>query len=560
VDGLIQLRDALLWGESPAQSIFVLSMVAVAGLALGRIRIFGISLGIAGVLFAGLLVGHFRLSINHSVQDFAREFGLILFVYSVGIQVGPGFFASLRRHGLPLNLAALAIVLLGALITLLISVVGHIPMPVAAGLFSGATTNTPSLAAIQQTLQELPGTTADIAKQPGLGYAVAYPFGVIGIILTMLFMRFAFRIDTDRESAALARLLRRSTPSLGTVDLEVQNPNLDGVPLSRFPGLAGSNVVISRILHEGEVRVAQTDTIVSLGDVLHAVGPAEKLEQLRMVVGTISALDVTAVPGDIVARRVIVTRNEVVGKRIEELDLTDRHGVSLTRLERAGVELTVRPGLRLQFADSILAVGLEAAIGKVAAELGDSPKQLDHPQIVPMFVGIVLGIIAGSIPMHIPGVPAPVKLGLAGGPLLVAVILSRIGRIGPLIWYLPPSANLMVRELGIILFLAAVGLKAGDQFVATLVSGPGFYWMACAALITLLPLLIVAVIARMVYKVGFPTLCGLLAGSMTDPPALAFAGTMTKSDLPSISYATVYPMVMLMRVVAAQLLVLFFTR
>jgi putative transport protein len=551
-----------------AHAVLSLSLVAATGIALGSVRLRGVGLGVAGVLFSGLIFAHFGLRIEHEVLEFVREFGLILFVYTIGIQVGPGFLASLRRHGLPLNLMAAGVVLLGAGVTLAIyyTRLDRADLPVAVGLFSGATTNTPSLAAAQEAIRSVdhawwPDAAArDLAlKRPGLAYAVAYPFGIVGIIIVMLIVRGTARINLDHEAELLAAAAHRDTPTLRTMNLEVTNPNLHNLKLRDIPTLGESGAVISRILHAGKPSVARGDTVLHLGDVLLAVGPPEALERLRVVVGVESHTDVKSVPGNLTSRRILVTRPAVLGKSIQELDPLSRYGVTVTRLQRGEVELPVRPGLRLLFGDSLVAVGDPDDLAEMARDYGDSPKRLNIPHIIPLFVGLALGVIVGSIPLSLPGVPAPVKLGLAGGPLLVAIILSRVGNIGPLVWYMPVGANMMLREIGIALFLACVGLKAGDQFFATL-AGPGLSWLIYGALITLLPLLAVGLIGRLMLKVNFLTLCGLLAGSMTDPPALAFAGAMTRSEAPSVAYATVYPLVMLLRVVAAQTLVLVLMR
>jgi putative transport protein len=566
--------------------------VIALGLILGSFRILGISLGIAGVLFSGIAFAHFGFHIETEILEFVREFGLILFVYTVGLQVGPGFLSSLRKAGLPLNLMAAGIVLLGVLTTVGIVYVSKaagrpVPLPAAVGLLSGGTTNTPSLAAAQQAVREVlaanagrpkadaPATqaaeagaaagghgagaaapAADAAKLPALGYAVAYPFGVVGIILTMLAIRTACRVDVGKENEAFARQNVKGS-LLQTINLEVSNPNIANRRLEEIPQLSEGGVVVSRVMSNGAATVALPDVTLRLGDVVHAVGTKEQLEKLTIVVGKESPVDVKKLPSEITTRKLVVTRGAVIGKTLEELDPLERFGVTITRVSRAEVEITATPGWRLQFGDVVTGVGAPDALKRLGTEFGDSLKKLDHPQVIPVFVGIALGVIVGSMPISIPGIPAPVRLGLAGGPLLVAIILSRIGQIGPLTWYMPRSANFAVRELGIVLFLACVGLKAGDQFLVTLTRGDGLYWMACAALITALPILIVGFVGRLVLKTNYVALCGLLAGSMTDPPALQFANQMTGGEAPSVAYATVYPLTMLLRVVTAQLLVLF---
>ncbi len=548
----------LFTGDSSAASIIILALAAAAGIALGSLKLYGISLGIAGVLFSGLIFGHFGLTINPRILEFTREFGLILFVYSIGIQVGPGFLASLRREGLPLNLMAAGVVLLGAVITVLISRFGGVELPAAVGMFSGATTNTPSLAATQSALMELPGYTEEMGKLPGLGYAVSYPFGVVGIIIAMLLTRAVFRIDRRKEAEQHRQRQSAGTSRLTRINIEITNENIDGMPVADLPLLEKGDMVVSRVIHEGTISVASPDTRLSLGDVILAVGSPKELEDLRVLAGKKSATDLTSFPCAVTSRQFIVTNKKVLGKRINELGLVETVGVRITRVRRNDVELAAVGGLRLQFGDALLVVGTPEALLAAEKVLGNSVKKLNHPEVIPLFVGIVLGVLLGSLPIHIPGVPAAVKLGLAGGPLIAAIVLSRIGRIGPMVWYMPVSANLMLRELGIVLFLACVGLKSGDRFVATLTQGDGLYWMALGTLITLVPLLLAALAGRIFLKLNFMTLCGLLSGGMTDPPALAFACSMNESDAPMVSYATVYPLTMILRVLCAQAMVLLF--
>jgi len=553
----------LLDGSTAVGALLIFALVAGTGLVLGSFRVRGIGLGIAGVLFSGLLFGHFGVRVDQDILDFAREFGLVLFVYSIGLQVGPGFFSSLRRHGLRLNLLAAAVVFLGVATALVVHFVGGVEAPAVVGILGGATTNTPSLAAAGQALEQAvtdPKALAVVANLPGLGYAVTYPFGVIGIILVMLGVRFAFRISLGRETDELESSLASETAPVKRANLEVANPNLVGLPLEKVPMLSRSTLVVSRIWHDGALHVPRPDTNLELGDVLLAVGPQDELDALRVVVGKESDLDLRTMPSAITSRRVIVTRTESSGKTLAELNFIGRFGVQITRISRAEVEMSTSPAYVVQYGDTVLAVGTPENIQKVAAELGDSPKSLNYPHLIPVFLGIALGIFVGSWPFSLPGVPAPVRLGLAGGPLLVAIALSRVGRLGPLVWYMPLSANFMLREIGIVLFLAAVGLRAGDRFVETLVGGPGLYWMAWGAAITAVPLVIVSVVGRAMLRLNYLTLCGLLAGSMTDPPALSFANSVTDSDAPSLSYATVYPLTMILRVLCAQLLVLYLVR
>ncbi|RRJ97373.1 putative transporter [Opitutaceae bacterium TAV4] len=540
--------------ESVARTIILLGVAGGAGIAIGKIKICNIGLGAAGVLFAGLALGHFKLTFDHHVLEFVREFGLILFVYTLGLQIGPGFFTSLRSRGLILNLFAAANVLLGVAVAAAWIITGLVDVPAGVGLLSGATTNTPSLAAAGQALGEV-GAPGDATAIQGLAYAIAYPFGIIGIIVTMILIRVWFRVDVKKEVADAEAAHLPAMPPPTTRNFEVRNNNLSGRKLGEVPGLAGSGVVVSRFSRGGVVEVARHDTRLQMGDILHAVGPAEGLESLRIVIGDEAGVDLKTIPGTVTNQRVIVTKAAVFGKPLAGLSTFARHHVVVTRVQRQGLEFTPSPGFKLQFGDVLMVVGEPAHIEGVAADLGNSRKALDLPQPMPFFFGIALGVIFGSIPVFIPGLPAAVKLGLAGGPLVVAILLSRMTTTGPLIWHMPHNANHMLREIGITLFLAAVGIKSGEKFVSVLLGADGLRWMLYGAVITIVPLLTVAVIARLWKKVNYAELCGMLAGSMTDPPALAFAHQSTASDAPGVAYATVYPLTMLLRIFTGQLLV-----
>jgi len=453
---------------------------------------------------------------------------------------------------------AASIVILGAVITVAIAKFANVPMAAAVGLFSGATTNTPSLGAAQEAIRSLPNVAAGTSSLPGLGYAVAYPFGIMGIIFSMIALRAVFRVDLKKETADLLNRAGAKPAKLSGLNLVVTNANLEGKRLDQLPVFNSYGVVVSRLKHDGRVDVAKPEDILHVGDTMLAIGPESELEELRLLVGQVSREDLRSVKSNLVMRRVVVTKKAVLGKKLEDLNFIESYEVNVTRVTRAEVELSATPERRIQFGDMLVLVGREEDIAKVAALLGNSVKQLNHTELIPIFVGIGLGVLFGSIPIAFPGIPAPVKLGLAGGPLLVAIVLSRIGRIGPLLWYMPNNANFALREIGIVLFLACVGLHSGEKFVDTLVHGAGFEWMGLAVFITVVPLLIVALFARIILKTNYVSICGLLAGSMTDPPALAFANSVSGSDAPSISYATVYPLTMLLRVLCAQLLILLF--
>lgn len=537
-----------------AHALLVICLAAASGLALGSVRIGGFKLGVAGVLFTGLAFGHLGYSIDARVLEFLRELGLILFVYCIGLQMGPGFFASFRRQGLPLNLLAASIIILGAALAYGIGRWGGVDPMIALGLFSGASTNTPSLAAAQQAVRDFYPALSESVPLTGLGYAVAYPFGVVGTMLSMLVIRRLFRVDAVKEAEEFHLGIERSNPAVTTINLQVKNPNLFGMTIGQIPSLSESGVVISRVMHDGRLQIASAEMALSSGDILHAVGSKERLDQLRVIVGSESPIDLKAVGGGIVSRRVIVTRSIVLGRTIEDLDLTGRHGVTITRVSRAGVEFAASRGFRVEFGDTLVIVGEAEAVERISHEVGNSPQMLRHPQLIPFFVGIAFGVFVGQIPIHVPGFGSTLRLGLAGGPLLAAILFSRLGHVGRLTWYMPMSANFMLRELGIVLFLACVGLKSGGPFVETLSSGSGLTWLLFGAVITAVPLLAVAAVARATLKLNFTSICGLLAGAMTDPPSLAFAGGLVKSDAPSVSYATVYPLVMLLRVLFAQIL------
>jgi putative transport protein len=548
---------ALSTTQPVAYAVLVLSLIAVAGLALGSLKVRGIGLGTAGVLFAGIAFGHFGFEIDHTILEFVREFGLILFVFTIGLQLGPGFFASLRQEGLRLNLLAAAIVVGGALTAVGAGWLLKIDGAALLGIFSGATTNTPSLGAAQQTMTTLGTIAAERAALPALAYAVSYPVGIVGIIGTLLMLRFIFRIDAEREAEQFFAERQRGSQPLKRMNLLVENANLDGLPIAEVPSLRETGVTISRIRRRGEkiVQAAAGETVLHVGDTILVVGTRDNMHRFQLVVGREAEADLMKAPGEVTFRRVVVTHAGVLGKSIGELGLDHLYGVAVTRLTRAGLEMTAVADLRLQFGDRLQVVGDEESLGKVAVVLGNSVKALDETHFIPIFLGIALGVLAGLTPFRIPGLPVPVRLGIAGGPLVLAILLGRLGRIGRLVWHMPANANLAFRELGITLFLACVGLKAGVHFFAMVFSASGLVWLLAALLVTTVPLLVVGLLARGLLQLNYMTICGLIAGSMTDPPALAFAGAISKSDAPAVAYATVYPLSMLLRITAAQALV-----
>ncbi|MHC7553196.1 putative transporter [Klebsiella pneumoniae] len=545
-----------------ALTVSVLALVAVVGLWIGNVKIRGVGFGISGVLFGGIIVGHFvdqaGVTLSSPMLHFIQEFGLILFVYTIGIQVGPGFFASLRVSGLRLNLFAILIVILGGLVTAVLHKLFNIPLPVVLGIFSGAVTNTPALGAGQQILRDL-GVPFEVVDQMGMSYAMAYPFGICGILLTMWLVRLFFRINVEKEAQRFEESSGNGHAHLHTINVRVENPNLNQMAIQDVPMLNNDNIVCSRLKRGELLMVPAPGTLIQAGDLLHLVGRPEDLHNAQLVIGQEVATSLSTRGTDLKVERVVVTNEKVLGKKIRDLHVKQRYDVVISRLNRAGVELVASSSASLQFGDILNLVGRPEAIDAVAAELGNAQQKLQQVQMLPVFIGIGLGVLLGSIPLFIPGFPAALKLGLAGGPLIMALILGRIGSIGKLYWFMPPSANLALRELGIVLFLAVVGLKSGGDFVATLTQGDGLSWIAYGIFITAIPLLTVGVLARMLAKMNYLTLCGMLAGSMTDPPALAFANNLhATSGAAALSYATVYPLVMFLRIITPQLLAVLF--
>lgn len=545
-----------------ALTVSILALVAVVGLFIGNVKFRGIGLGIGGVLFGGIIVGHFvsqaGMTLSSDMLHVIQEFGLILFVYTIGIQVGPGFFASLRVSGLRLNLFAVLIVIIGGLVTAILHKLFDIPLPVVLGIFSGAVTNTPALGAGQQILRDL-GTPMEMVDQMGMSYAMAYPFGICGILFTMWMLRVIFRVNVETEAQQHESSRTNGGALIKTINIRVENPNLHDLAIKDVPILNGDKIICSRLKREETLKVPSPDTIIQLGDFLHLVGQPADLHNAQLVIGQEVDTSLSTKGTDLRVERVVVTNENVLGKRIRDLHFKERYDVVISRLNRAGVELVASGDISLQFGDILNLVGRPSAIDAVANVLGNAQQKLQQVQMLPVFIGIGLGVLLGSIPVFVPGFPAALKLGLAGGPLIMALILGRIGSIGKLYWFMPPSANLALRELGIVLFLSVVGLKSGGDFVNTLVNGEGLSWIGYGALITAVPLITVGILARMLAKMNYLTMCGMLAGSMTDPPALAFANNLhPTSGAAALSYATVYPLVMFLRIITPQLLAVLF--
>lgn len=551
----------LLWGEGIGHSILLLSFVIAAGIQLGKIKVFGVSLGITLVLFVGIILGHFGFTINHNVIHFFKEFGLILFVYSVGMQVGPGFFSSFKQGGITLNMLACGIVFLGVLTAVILHYATGIPMPTMVGILSGAVTNTPGLGAAQQAFSDMHGVSDNTIA---LGYAVAYPLGVIGIILSIILIKYIFRVSFDKENEQLNSKDSSHTNEAKPISLIVKNPAIFNKTVAELSNLLEHrDFVISRVWRDSnkQIEIASANTVLQENDKVFVITTETDAETIKTFIG--EEIDMERkqwirMESQFINRRILITKPELNGKRLGQLKLRKLYGINITRINRAGVDLVAKPGLTLQVGDRVNVVGTETAVSNVEKVLGNSMKRLNEPNLITIFVGIALGIVLGSIPISFPGIPQPVKLGLAGGPLVVAILISRFGYHYKLITYTTQSANLMLREIGITLFLACVGISAGDGFVDTIVNNGGFAWIGYGFIITFVPLMIIGCIGRYFCKVNYFTLMGLIAGSTTDPPALAYSNATAGNDAPSVGYATVYPLTMFLRVLTAQLLILFF--
>lgn len=543
----------LFTGSSIGHSIMLIAITIALGIWLGKLKVAKISLGVTWVLFVGIALSHFGLRVDAKILHFAKEFGLILFVYSIGLQVGPSFFSSLKKGGLKLNVLAGMVVLLGCVTTYIIHLITNINLATMVGVLSGAVTNTPGLGAAQQTITDITGH-----NDPSLasGYAVAYPLGVLGIIFTPILIKLLFKINPEKEALNKDNSKEDATQ---VISIKVKNQKLSGKNIQDIISEFGKPVVITRIKHiDGSVSMIKRDSIVELDDTLLVVIEQENAQDIINLLGekcNIEEQDWETEKNDLVSRRIVVTKSSLNGQKLSKLNIRSLYGVHITRVYRAEIELIATKDLQLQLGDRVTVVGTEENISKVADLLGNSLKRLNHPNLIPIFFGIFLGIIVGSIPFLFPGIPQPVKLGLAGGPLIVAILIGRYGPGFKMVTYTTQSANMMIREIGIALFLAAVGLEAGENFIETIVNG-GYMWILYGLLITVIPLFIVGVISRVFFKMDYYTIIGMLAGSTTDPPALAFANSVATNDAPSVAYATVYPLTMFLRVLTAQILII----
>lgn len=532
-------------------AILFLAITITMGLVLGRIKLGGISLGITWILFVGILLGHLGVRIEGNTLHFAKEFGLILFVYAIGLQVGPGFFASFKKGGLTLNMLAVLIVLLGVGVTVGLSAITGVDLSTMTGIYTGAITNTPGLGAAQQAYNDIHNTNANTLA---MGYAAAYPLGVVGIILSIILIRWIFRIKLGNEVVSDTQ----QQDAAEQVSIRITSKDIEGLSIEQLGDRIKHTLAIAHIQHpDGSVSIANGSSILHVNDVIVAeVCHNSKAEMVSLLGEECDQIATEQVErANIVSRRIAVTNPKMNGIRLGQLHIRTLYNVNIVRLCRSGIELVATNDLKLLLGDRVSVVGQEKDIQAVADMLGNKMKRLDQPNLIPIFVGIFLGIIIGSIPIRFPGIPMPVKLGLAGGPLVVAILIGRFGPFYKMVTYTTTSANLMLREVGICLFLAAVGLDAGGHFVETITNG-GYMWVLFGIAITLIPLLIVGIIARGILKINYLTIAGMIAGSTTDPPALAYSNSLCDSNQASVAYATVYPLTMFLRILTSQLLIL----
>ena len=545
-----------LWGGGVAHSVLILSLVIAFGIMLGKIKVAGISLGVTWILFVGIVFGHFDLNLDEHLLHFLKEFGLILFVYSIGLQVGPGFFSAFKKGGFTLNVLAVLVVFISVLITVALHFITGIPITTMVGILSGAVTNTPGLGAAQQANSDLNGIDA---PEIALGYAVAYPLGVIGCILALLALKYLLHINTRKEEAEAEQGLGHLQElTVRPVSVEIRNEAVDGKTIKEIKPLLNRAFVISRIRHrdsENEVELVNADTVLHLQDQILFISNPKDMEAIIAFFGRQISAEWEQ-DKKLISRRILITKPELNGKSLAQLKIRNNFGASITRINRSGVDLVATPHLQLQMGDRVTIVGSELAVSHTEKVLGNSLKRLNHPNLIPIFLGIALGCILGSLPFMFPGIPQPVKLGLAGGPLIVSILISRFGPQYKLITYTTMSANLMIREIGISLFLACVGLGAGKGFVDTIIHEGGYVWIAYGAIITIVPLLVGGLIGRYAWKLNYYTLIGVLSGTNTNPPALAYSSELTSCDAPAVGYATVYPLAMFLRVLTAQRLIL----
>lgn len=546
-----------LWGGGVAHSVLILSLVIAFGVMLGKTKIAGVSLGVTWILFVGIVFGHFNLNLDEHLLHFLKEFGLILFVYSIGLQVGPGFFSAFKKGGFTLNMLAMSTIFLSVMVTVILYFTTDTPITTLVGILSGAVTNTPGLGAAQQANSDLNGIDA---PEIAMGYAVAYPLGVVGAILSLMALRYILHIQPSKEEADAEKGLGHLQElTVRPVTLQIKNEAINGKSIKQVRPLVNRNFVISRIRHHEdrhEPELVNSETILHLEDEILVISNPVDIEAITVFFGKQVTVEWEQLNKNLISRRILITKPELNGKTLSQLKIRSNLGASITRVNRSGVDLVAAPSLQLQLGDRVTVVGSELAVGHAEKILGNSLKRLNHPNLIPIFIGIAFGCILGSIPIMFPGIPQPVKLGLAGGPLIVAILISRFGPKYKIITYTTMSANLMVREIGISLFLACVGLGAGKGFIETIVHEGGYVWIGYGAMITVIPLVLTGLIGRYACKLNYYTLIGVLAGANTNPPALAYTSDLTSCDAPAVGYATVYPLAMFLRVLTAQLLIL----
>ncbi|MCF0166949.1 MAG: putative transporter [Bacteroidales bacterium] len=555
------LTSLLFDADSIAHIILLFAFVIAVGTLLGKCRVGGISLGVAFILFVGIVAGHFGFTGNTKIINFIQDFGLILFVYSIGIQVGPSFFTSFKQGGVKMNRLAVEMVALNVLVAvgayfLLFDRSNPESFPMLVGVLSGAVTNTPGLGAAEEALNQIGYKGGNIAT----GYACAYPCAVLGIILIPLLVKLICRIDLKKEEESLAERERmeEQLKKPSSQDIRVENANLNGKTIVQLRKILNRDFICSRMMHEGSTFIPHKDTVVTTGDILKVVSTDENAEPILAILGSPVEYDWEEHRNSepLVSRRIVVSKSKLNGKTLGRLLLGSLYDVTITRVERSGTELLAKAGLALQVGDRLTVVGSESAVKAVAARVGNEQKRLDTPNIATMFIGILVGIVFGSIPLAIPGMPTPLRLGLAGGLLVVSILIGAFGYKFGLVTYTKTSANNMTREVGISLFLASVGIKSGATFVETIVSGDGLTYMLAGLLITIIPVFIISLIARLRYKLNYFHIIGIVAGSNTNPPALAYGNSQTDHDAPAVAYSTVYPLTMFLRILSAQLLVL----
>lgn len=553
----------LFFSTGVAHSVLLIALTISLGLALGRIKIGGISLGVTWVLFVGILLSHFGMTLDPVSSHFVKEFGLILFIYSIGMQVGPGFFSSFRKGGITLNLLASGLILLGSLTAYVIHLVTGEDLMAMVGVLYGAVTNTPGLGAAQQTYSDMhSGTSSPIFAQ---GYAVAYPLGVVGIILSIVLIRVIFKVNFDDEQSLYESNSQKESEQLHAVTLEVSNEAVCGRTIRQLQELSGREIVATRMMHSSthDIELVNAETTLQMGDRIFLVARPSDVEAYTMLLGRrleeVNQQQWEAeANNNLTSDRIVVTNSKMQGRRLGDLRFRESFKVTISRVKRAGIDLIAQPSLILQLGDRVTVVGADHDVRKVAEILGNSVRRLDEPQLFSTFLGIALGVLLGSLPIFIPGMPVPVKLGLAGGPLIVSILLSCYGPKFHIITFTTASAKLLMREIGICMFMAAVGLGAGQGFIDTVING-GYWWVLYGIIITLLPCLVIGIIARSVFHRSYFTIAGMISGATTDPPALAYSNSICGNEQASIAYSTVYPLSMFLRVLIAQLLVLLST-